>query len=811
MFLSLAKKEFLFILLFSISLQAAVAQQPTYSMYRSGWIDFNKNNKKDIFEDPSQPIEKRIADLLSQMTLEEKTCQLATLYGYGRVLKDELPTDAWSSKIWKDGIANIDEHLNSTTFRASTYTKYSFPYSRHATAINDVQKWFVEKTRLGIPVDFTNEGIHGLANEKATALPAPIAIGSTWNKLLVNKAGHIVGREARALGYTNVYVPILDLARDPRWGRVVECYGEDPFLVTELGKQMVLGVQSEGVASTLKHYAVYSVPKGGRDGNARTDPHVSPRELYNMYLYPYERIIKEANPLGVMSSYNDWDGQPITGSYFFLTELLRKKFGFKGYVVSDSDAVEFIFTKHHIAKDSADAVRIALESGLNVRTNFQIPETFILPARKLVKEGKLKMSVIDSRVADVLGVKFKLGLFDQPFVQNPAAADSIVYNNDAKKFSSQISKEALVLLKNEGSLLPLDKSKFKNILVTGPLAADTLTSMSRYGPSNVKVVSVLEGLQNYDPKNVQVKYTKGCESADANWPESELYPSPMTEIEKAEIKKAVEMAATVDVIVAVMGETENQFGESRSRTNLDLTGRQLDLLYALYATKKPIVVVLINGQPLTINWPAKYIPSILEAWCPGAEGGNAIAETLFGDYNPGGKLPVTIPKSVGQIELNFPYKPGSQAGQPGDGPNGFGKTNIYGALYPFGYGLSYTTFEYSNLVFDKDKILPDSNVVLQFTIKNTGTRRGDEVVQLYVKDEVTSVTVYEKQLRGFERISLAPNESKTVTFTLKPSDISLLNLKMERVVEPGFFEVQIGSSSEDIRLKKRFEVIKNKK
>ncbi len=808
MFLSLAKKQFVFILLFSFSLQATVAQQPTYSMYKSGWIDFNKNNKKDIFEDPSQPIEKRIADLLSQMTLDEKTCQLATLYGYGRVLKDELPTEAWSNKIWKDGIANIDEHLNSTTFRTATYTKYSFPYSRHASAINDVQKWFVEKTRLGIPVDFTNEGIHGLANEKATGLPAPIAIGSTWNKMLVNKAGHIVGREAHALGYTNVYVPILDLARDPRWGRVVECYGEDPFLVTELGKQMVLGVQSEGVASTLKHYAVYSVPKGGRDGNARTDPHVSTRELYNMYLYPYERIIKEANPLGVMSSYNDWDGQPITGSYFFLTELLRKKFGFKGYVVSDSDAVEFIYTKHHIAKDSADAVRIALESGLNVRTNFQIPETFILPTRKLVKEGKLKMSVIDSRVADVLGVKFKLGLFDQPFVQNPAAADSIVYNIDAKKSSSQISKEALVLLKNEGGLLPLDKSKFKNILVTGPLAADTLTSMSRYGPSNIKVVSVLEGLQNYDPKNVQVKYTKGCESADANWPESELYPFPMTEIEKTEIKKAVEMAANVDIIVAVMGETENQFGESRSRTNLDLTGRQLDLLYALYATKKPIIVVLINGQPLTINWPAKYIPSILEAWCPGADGGNAIAETLFGDYNPGGKLPVTFPKSVGQIELNFPYKPGSQAGQPGDGPNGFGKTNIYGALYPFGYGLSYTSFEYSNLVFEKDKIMPDSNVIVHVTIKNTGSRKGDEVVQLYVKDEVTSVTVYEKQLRGFERISLAPNESKTVTFTLKPSDISLLNLKMERVVEPGYFEVQIGSSSEDIKLKKRFEIIK---
>jgi beta-glucosidase len=282
----------------------------------------------------------------------------------------------------------------------------------------------------------------------------------------------------------------------------------------------------------------------------------------------------------------------------------------------------------------------------------------------------------------------------------------------------------------------------------------------------------------------------------------------MTEIEKTEIKKAVEMAANVDVIIAVMGETENQFGESRSRTNLDLTGRQLDLLYAFYATKKPIVVVLINGQPLTINWPAKYIPSILEAWCPGADGGNAIAETLFGDYNPGGKLPVTFPKSVGQIELNFPYKPGSQAGQPGDGPNGFGKTNIYGAIYPFGYGLSYTSFEYSNLVFEKDKIMPDSNVIVHVTVKNTGSRKGDEVVQLYVKDEVTSVTVYEKQLRGFERISLLPNESKKITFTLKPSDISLLNLKMERVVEPGYFEIQIGSSSEDIRLKKRFEIIK---
>ena len=792
--------------IFSISLLALLQLQAQPTMYKNGWIDFNKNGKKDVFEDPKQAVEKRIANLLSQMNLNEKTCQLATLYGYGRVLKDELPTPQWKNKIWKDGIANIDEHLNSTTFRPQTSTKYSFPYSRHAEAINTVQKWFVEETRMGIPVDFTNEGIHGLANEKATALPAPIAIGSTWNKNLLLKAGQIVGREAKALGYTNVYVPILDLARDPRWGRVVECYGEDPFLVAELGKQMTLGVQSEGVAATLKHYAVYSVPKGGRDGNARTDPHVSPRELFNLYLYPYERIIKEAHPMGIMSSYNDWDGMPVTGSYYFLTQLLRKQFGFDGYVVSDSDAVEYIFSKHHVAKDSADAVRIALEAGLNVRTNFQIPETFILPARKLVKDGLLSMKTIDARVADVLRVKFKLGLFDTPYVADTKKADEIVFNEDAKAFSKQISREVLVLLKNEKNMLPLDKSTLKNILVTGPLADDVITSMSRYGPSNIKVVSVLEGLKNYVGNTLNIQYTKGCEGNDASWPESEIFPSITSPKEQADIDSAVAMAKNADVIIAVVGETENQFGESRSRTSLDLAGRQLQLLQALHATGKPVIAILINGQPLTINWPNKYLPAIIEAWCPGAEGGTAIAETLFGENNPGGKLPVTFPKSVGQIELNFPFKPGSHAGQPGDGPNGFGKTNVFGALYPFGYGLSYTSFEYSNLIVTPEKQNGKSNIEVSVDIRNTGKRKGDEVVQLYFKDEVSSVTVYEMQLRGFERIALEPGETKKVQFILKPADIALLNNYMKKIVEPGVFEIQIGSSSEDIRLKKKFIV-----
>jgi len=781
----------------------ASAQEVKPTIYKNGWIDFNKNGKKDIFEDVKQPIEKRIFDLLSQMNLDEKTCQLATLYGYGRVLKDEMPTPQWKTKIWKDGIANIDEQLTSCTFRKQTYTKYSFPYSRHAEAINTTQKWFIEETRLGIPVDFTNEGIHGLASEKATALPAPIAIGSTWDKNILLKAGQVVGREAKALGYTNVYVPILDLARDPRWGRVIETYGEDPFLVAELGKQMVLGVQSEGVASTLKHYAVYSVPKGGRDGNARTDPHVSPRELFNMYLYPFERVVKEAHPMGIMSSYNDWDGMPISGSYYFLTELLRKQFGFDGYVVSDSDAVEFLFTKHHVAKDSTDAVRIALEAGLNVRTNFEVPETFILPARKLVKEGKLSIKTIDERVADVLRVKFRLGLFDHPFVDAPKA-DLIVSNQDAKEFSKQISREVLVLLKNENHLLPLDKQKIKNILVTGPLATDVINSQSRYGPSNTKVVSALEGIKNYLGTQAIVQYTKGCESHDANWPESEIFPTDISTEEQKEIDIAVNMAKEADVVIAVIGETEDQFGESRSRTNLDLTGRQLDLLKALHKTGKPVVAVLMNGQPLTINWPNKYLPAILEAWCPGADGGNAIAETLFGDYNPGGKLPVTFPKSVGQLELNFPFKPGAHAGQPGDGPNGFGKTNVFGALYPFGFGLSYTSFGYSNLIVTPEKQTKQGNIEISVNITNTGKVKGDEVVQLYFKDETSTITVYETQLRGFERITLEPNETKTVHFNLKPRDIAILDKNMKPIVEAGNFQVLIGSSSEDIRLKKQF-------
>ncbi len=788
------------LLLMCLLFFSTITRAQKSGIYKKGWIDFNKNGKKDIYEDTNQPIDARVADLLSQMTVDEKTCQCATLYGYKRYLKDEMPTPGWKNEIWKDGIANIDEELNGLR-----RTQYSYPFSKHAEAINTIQKWFIEETRLGIPVDFTNEGIHGLTHDRATPLPAPISIGSTWDKDLVNQAGEIVGREAKVLGYTNVYAPILDVARDQRWGRVLECYGEDPYLVAELGKQMVNGIQSQGVVSTLKHFAVYSVPKGGRDGNARTDPHVAPREMHQLFLYPFKEVIKDCRPLGVMSSYNDWDGVPVSASHYFLTELLRGEFGFRGYVVSDSYAVEQVYDKHHVAVDNKDAVRQVAEAGLNVRTDFSAPEKYIQPLRELVKEGKLSMETLDRNVTDVLRVKFEMGLFNSPYVENPKMADKVVAVN-TNDFVLKMAHESLVLLKNDEKLLPLDITKLNNILVTGPLAIDESAYVSRYGPQNLDITNVLEGIENYVGNQANVDFEKGCEVVNANWPESEIIPTPLTDDEKQSIQKAVEKAEKSDVIIAVLGEDEKRCGESKSRTGLDLPGRQRDLLMALKETGKPIVLILINGQPLTINWADRYIPSILEAWFPNAKGGQAIAETIFGDYNPGGKLPITFPKSLGQIQLNFPYKPGSQSGQSTSGPNGYGNTQVVGALYPFGYGLSYTNFEYSNLSVSPKEQYAQGNIELSVDIKNVGDREGDEVVQLYVKDKVSSVISYVMQLRGFDRISLEPGETKTVYFSIKPDDLQILDKNMNWTVEPGEFEVLLGSSSKDIRLKEKFVI-----
>ncbi|MDH7598030.1 MAG: glycoside hydrolase family 3 N-terminal domain-containing protein [Sedimentisphaerales bacterium] len=769
-----------------------VAGQPM-GIYHDGWIDLNKNGQKDPYEDPKLDIEKRVQDLLARMTIEEKTCQMATLYGYRRVLQDPLPTPEWDKQVWKDGIANIDEHLNGVGGHG---LEFNTSPARHVEAINTVQRWFIEQTRLGIPVDFTNEGIRGLCCVGATCMPAQVGQASTWDPNLIARIGHVVGREARALGYTNIYAPILDLPRDPRWGRVIEAYSEDPFLTSALGVAMIEALQAEGVASTPKHYCIYSVPKGGRDGAARTDPHESLREVETIFMAPWRAAFMQAKAMGTMSSYNDYDGIPITGSYDFLTQRLRGQYGFKGYVVSDSDAVRFIFSKHRVAATYKDAVRQAVEAGLNVRTTFTPPEVFINPLRELIKEGSLPMDLIDRRVADVLRVKFWLGLFDNPY-RDPAAADRIVHCSQHRQVALEAARKLLVLLKNEGHLLPLRKD-IKSILVAGPNAQNDDICQDRYGPYNAKIITVLEGIKAIVP-DANVVYFKGCDVKDRNWPTSEILPEPPDQQTRQQIQQAAQAAKACQVAIVVLGEDRSVVGEGKSRTSLDLPGHQLDLVKAIYATGTPTVVVLLNGRALSINWIDKYIPAILEAWAPGEYCGQAIAEALFGDINPGGKLPVTFPKAVGQIPFNFPYKPASQADE---------TTTVNGPLYCFGHGLSYTTFEYSNLNISPTRQGPDGTIAISLDLTNTGSREGDEVVQLYIRDDVSSVITYDMMLKGFERVTLRPGQTRRVRFNIHARDLAILDKDYQWVVEPGTFTVMVGSSSEDIRLKGHFEIVK---
>jgi beta-glucosidase len=767
-------------------------------IYHHGWIDLNKNGKLDIYEDPHAEIEKRINDLLSQMTLEEKTCQTATLYGFNRVLKDELPTAEWKHQVWKDGIANIDEHLNG--WGPGSSSVYARDIKKHVWAMNEVQRFFVEETRLGIPVDFTNEGLRGVAAFTATSFPSQLSLGHTWDKQLVREIGQITAAEARALGYTNVYAPTLDVARDQRWGRIEDVYGEEPYLASRLGVEMVKGLQQNyTVASTAKHFAIYSNNKGAREGQARTDPQTSPREVENIFLPPFQAAIKEGGLLGIMSSYNDYDSIPVTGSKYWLTTRLRNDFGFNGYVVSDSAAVEYLYNKHAVAADMKDAVRQSIEAGLNVKTNFTPPDDFILPLRELVKEQKISLQTLDDRVRDVLRVKFLVGIFDRPYVPDAEATERLVNSSAHQQVALRAAHESIVLLKNDRNVLPLSTS-IRSIAVIGPNADDDDLTRYRYGPNGINGVTVLAGIKQKLGERVKVNYARGCEIVDAHWPETEVLPEPLTNEEQIAIDEAVAAAKNSDVAVVVLGDSSKTVGESASRTSLDLPGRQLQLVQAVYGTGKPVIVVLINGRPISFNWIDKYVPGILEAWFPGAQGGTAIADVLFGDFNPGGKLTITFPRTAGQIPFNFPTKPNAQwEGE---------KTRVNGALYYFGHGLSYTTFAYSNLNIRPLTVLNlgGSAAVVTVEVKNIGTREGDEVVQLYTRDLVSSVTTYEKNLRGFERVHLKVGETKTVTFTLTPDDLALWDRNMHFVVEPGKFRVMIGSSSTDIRQTGEFEI-----
>ena len=761
-------------------------------IYHKGWIDFNKNGKMDLYENPKAPLEDRVQDLLSQMTLEEKTCQMATLYGSGRVLKDALPQNNWKTEVWKDGIGIIDEENNGL---GAFKSEYSFPYAKHVNAKHTIQRWFVEKTRLGIPVDFTNEGIRGLCHDRATYFPAQCGQGATWNKKLIARIGEVEAKEAVALGYTNIYSPILDIAQDPRWGRCVETYGEDPYLVGELGKQMITSLQKYNLVATPKHFAVYSIPIGGRDGKTRTDPHVAPREMRTLYIEPFRMAFQEAGALGVMSSYNDYDGEPITGSYHFLTEILRQEWGFKGYVVSDSEAVEFISNKHKVADTYEDGIAQAVNAGLNIRTHFTPPADFILPLRKAVDNGKISQETLDKRVAEILRIKFRLGLFDNPYRGNGKQAEQIVHSKEHQAVSLEAARQSLVLLKNETNLLPLSKS-IRSIAVIGPNANEQTQLICRYGPANAPIKTVYQGIKELLP-HTEVIYKKGCDIIDPHFPESEILDFPKTAEEVQLMEEAIRAAKQAEVVVMVLGGNELTVREDRSRTSLNLPGRQEELLKAVCATGKPIILVMLDGRASSINYAAAHIPAILHAWFPGEFCGQAVAEALFGDYNPGGRLAVTFPKSVGQIPFAFPFKPGSDESS---------STSVYGALYPFGHGLSYTTFTYSDLHISPSHQGVQGDIHVSCKIKNTGKIKGDEVVQLYLRDEISSVTTYTKVLRGFERISLKAGEEQTVHFRLRPQDLGLWDKNMNFRVELGSFKVMLGASSTDIRLHGQFEI-----
>lgn len=761
-------------------------------IYHKGWIDFNKNGKMDLYENPKAPLEDRVQDLLSQMTLEEKTCQMATLYGSGRVLKDALPQNNWKTEVWKDGIGNIDEEHNGL---GAFKSEYSFPYAKHVDAKHTIQRWFVEKTRLGIPVDFTNEGIRGLCHDRATYFPAQCGQGATWNKKLIARIGEVEAKEAVALGYTNIYSPILDIAQDPRWGRCVETYGEDPYLVGELGKQMITSLQKYNLVATPKHFAVYSIPIGGRDGKTRTDPHVAPREMRTLYIEPFRMAFQEARALGVMSSYNDYDGEPITGSYHFLTEILRQEWGFKGYVVSDSEAVEFISNKHKVADTYEDGIAQAVNAGLNIRTHFTPPADFILPLRKAVDNGKISQETLDKRVAEILRIKFRLGLFDNPYRGNGKQAEQIVHSKEHQAVSLEAARQSLVLLKNETNLLPLSKS-IRSIAVIGPNADEQTQLICRYGPANAPIKTVYQGIKELLP-HAEVIYKKGCDIIDPHFPESEILDFPKTAEEVRLMEEAIRAAKQAEVVVMVLGGNELTVREDRSRTSLNLPGRQEELLKAVCATGKPVILVMLDGRASSINYAAAHVPAILHAWFPGEFCGQAVAEALFGDYNPGGRLAVTFPKSVGQIPFAFPFKPGSDESS---------STSVYGALYPFGHGLSYTTFTYSDLHISPSHQGVQGDIHVSCKIKNTGKIKGDEVVQLYLRDEISSVTTYTKVLRGFERISLKAGEEQTVHFRLRPQDLGLWDKNMNFRVELGSFKVMLGASSTDIRLHGQFEI-----
>jgi len=742
-----------------------------------------KTSQNDLprYRDKSLSIDDRVADLLPRMTLEEKVAQLRGGWQHDAEVID--PTGTLTT-----------EQARETLKRWSD-PDLKLPARRAAILRNGIQRYLRERTRLGIPALFMGEALHGFMEDTSTSFPQALALASTWDPDLVHQVFTAAGDEARSAGVGQVFSPVLDIARDPRWGRTEETYGEDPFLASRMGVAAVTGLQGDEfaigphhVSATAKHFAVHGQPEGGTN----TAPgNYSERIVRENFLVPFRAAVEEARVGSVMASYNEIDGIPSHVNPWLLGKVLREEWGFRGYVTSDGDGLQMLVETHRVAADKAEAARLALAAGVDYDlSDGSVYRTLV----EQVKQGIVPESEVDRAVARVLSLKFRLGLFDDPFA-DPDYADRITNSDEHRALALKTAEKAIVLLKNEKNLLPLDLVKIKTIAVIGPNAAGL--HLGGYSRSPAHSVTILQGIRDRVGAKAEVLYAEGCRLTDApsdwhGWFTDNVHAiDPATQ--QSAIQEAVKAARKADVVLLVIGENESTNREAWSekhlgdRDSLDLLGAQNDLVKAVVETGKPTVVLLINGRPLSINYIADHVPAILEGWYLGQEGGTAAANVLFGDVNPGGKLPITFPRSVGDLPDFYNHKPSAN------------RTYAFSTrkpLFPFGFGLSYTTFHFEHLRVEPAQILAGGTAKLSVDVTNTGTRDGDEVAELYVHQKIASVTRPVMQLAGFQRINLKAGETRTVEFRVTPEMLSLLNADMHRVVEPGIFELMVGPSSD---------------
>jgi beta-glucosidase len=756
------------------------------------------------YRNSALPPGKRVKDLLARMTIEEKAAQMKCVWQKkADTLIDEKGNfdRAKARKAFRQrrGLGQVGRPSDAGGARDSADNRTA---RTMAELTNDIQKFFLEHSRLGIPVIFHEECLHGHAAIGGTSFPQPIGLAATFDPELVESLFSMTAAEARARGAHQALTPVVDVARDPRWGRVEETYGEDPFLVSRMGIAAVRGFQGDAtfrdkrhVIATLKHFAAHGQPESGTNC---APANVSERVLRETFLYTFKEAIQKGGAMSVMASYNEIDGIPSHANRWLLRDVLRKEWGFKGFIVSDYYAITELKSRkdvggHGVAADMKEACRLAVEAGVNI----ELPEPdCYLHLVELVRKGILQEKQLDELVAPMLHAKFQLGLFDDPYV-DPAAADALVGCDEHRQLALQAARQTVTLLKNENNLAPFSLDKIKTIAVIGPNANRSM--LGGYSGLPKHDVSVLAGIQARVANRAKVLYSEGCKiTVGGSWVQDEVVaPDPVAD--RKQIAEAVKIAKKADLIVLAIGGNEQTSREAWAfwhlgdRPSLDLVGRQEELVRAMLATGKPVVVFLFNGRPLSINMLSREVPVIFECWYLGQETGQAVAEVLFGDCNPGGKLPITIPRSAGHIPAFYNHKPTARRGYLFDDVS---------PLYPFGFGLSYTTFTIDNVRLDKTKIKNGSSGRVSADVTNTGDRAGSETVQMYIRDVFSSATRPVKELKGFQRVMLEPGEKRTVTFDIAPELLAFHDATMKYTVEPGDFEIMVGNSSRDADLQK---------